>query len=121
MKFSGKVLMAASGKADSTLIVVLHRHLYDSAVAKEKPRYFTHLDSGGNFTFHYLEPGTYAIYALEDDGTKKYQSKAQMFAFADSPIVVGPTSNPILLYAYNDTSGSRPTRKSTAAPAAKKK
>ena len=116
MQFSGKVILAATGKTDSTLIVMLHRHIDDSAVAKEKPRYITHLDSSGNFIFHYLEPGTYAIYALKDEsGQKEYTSKTQMFAFADSPIVIKENYTPITLYAYEDTSGTKtPVKKSTS-------
>jgi hypothetical protein len=121
-EFSGKVIMAATGKIDSTLIVMLHRHTDDSAVAKEKPRYITHLDSGGNFRFHYLEPGTYAIYALKDEGgQRKYTSKTQVFAFADSPVVVQQNYRPVVLYAYDDTSGSKTPKKTTSKVAQSKK
>src|SRR5690606_16958881 len=47
--FSGKVILAETGKADSTLIAMLHRSGEDSAVAKERPRYYTKLDSSGRF------------------------------------------------------------------------
>ena len=41
----------------------------------------------GNFTFRFLKPGKYALYALEDEsGTHEYTTKAQIFAFADSPV-----------------------------------
>src|SRR4029077_15730572 len=36
-ELSGNVIVAATGKADSSLIVMLHRKLDDSAVIKEKP------------------------------------------------------------------------------------
>jgi len=121
-EFSGRVLLAASGKIDTTLIVMLHRHLDDSAVAKERPRYIARLDSSGNFRFRYVEPGTYALYALKDEGgQKKYTTKTQMFAFADSPIIVKPDYVPVILYAYQDTSGSKPVKKSTGKPATAKK
>lgn len=116
LEFSGRVLIASTGKVDSTLIVMLHRHLDDSAVAKERPRYYTHLDTSGNFRFHYLEPGTYAIYALKDEGgQRKYTSKTQLFAFADSPVVVQQNYSPVVLYAFEDTTGSKPVAKKTTA------
>jgi hypothetical protein len=121
MQLSGRVIVASTGKPDSTLIVMLHRKLDDSAVAKERPRYVARLDSSGNFLFRYIEPGTYAIYALEDDGNKKYTSKSQFFAFSDTPIVVRPNYSPLLLYAYNDTSVVKHTKKSPVASNAKKK
>jgi hypothetical protein len=120
MEFSGRVILAATGKVDTSLIVILHRKLDDSAVAKDRPRYMTRLDTSGGFRFRYLEPGTYAIYALDDGGTRKYTSKSQLFAFSDTPIVVRPNYTPVVLYAYNDTAGSKPTKKPAAAQSKKK-
>jgi uncharacterized protein (DUF2141 family) len=122
MEFSGRVIVASTGKVDTTLIVMLHRHLDDSAVAKERPRYITHVDTGGNFHFRYLQPGTYAIYALEDIGNRRYTSKSDLFAFSDTPIFVRPNYTPVLLYAYNHTTGSKSTKKTaTTNPSTKKK
>src|ERR1700752_4273641 len=71
LELSGRVLMAETGKPDSSLIVILHRSLDDSAVAKENPRYFTRLDSGGHFTFRNLPSGTFRVYALKTEGGMK--------------------------------------------------
>ncbi|HEX4850215.1 MAG TPA: Ig-like domain-containing domain, partial [Puia sp.] len=123
MQYSGKVVLASTGKPDSTLIVMLHRKFDDSAVYKDRPRYITKVDSGGNFKFRYIEPGTYAVYALKDEsGLKKYTSKAQIFAFADSPIVVKENPVPITLYAFQDTTKQKPTKKTVkkAPPPTKK-
>ena len=46
---TGKVFIAQDGKTDSTMIVLLHRNLDDSAVAKEKPRYYVPLKGDGSF------------------------------------------------------------------------
>jgi hypothetical protein len=101
MRFSGNVLVANTGKADSTLIVMLHKNLDDSAVVKEKPRYIARLDSMGRFSFRYLEPGKYALYALKDEGgTRRYLSSASLFAFSDTPVVIGPGTPPSTLYAF---------------------
>ena len=51
---SGKVVMAETGKTDSTLLVVLYRNAEDSAVVKERPRYVTRLNGKGLFTFRFL-------------------------------------------------------------------
>jgi hypothetical protein len=97
----GRVLLAQTGKADSTLTVMLHTHSYDSAVAKERPRYIARLDSAGYFDFHNLPAGTFAIFALHDEGgTMMYTSEQQLFAFADQPVVVNRITEPVILYAF---------------------
>lgn len=96
---SGKVIMAETGKIDTTLLVVLHRNLQDSAVAKDKPRYITKLDGKGNFTFRNLSAGTFALYAVPNDFSRHYDDTTKPFAFADS--AMGSTHNtPVTLYAY---------------------
>ena len=103
LTLSGKVLMAETGKPDSTLVVMLHQHGDDSAVVKEKPRYIARLDSSGNFTFRNLPHGTFYIYALDDQsGQHKYLSESQIFAFADSAVVLQTTNTPIILYAFGE-------------------
>src|SRR6185312_6495267 len=78
--FAGNVLQALTGRPDSSLVVVLHRKLDDSAVFKDRPRYLTKVDSTGRFEFDHIEPGRYAVYAMKDEGgSHKYLSKAQMF------------------------------------------
>jgi len=99
--FSGKVIVAETGKADSTLIAVLHRSLADSAVAKEKPRYITKLDGKGNFQFNNLPRGTFALYALPNDYSKRYDDTTKLFAFADKPITIADSTQPITLYAFS--------------------
>ena len=115
MTFTGNVLVANTGKADSTLIVMLHKNLDDSAVVKEKPRYVARVDSLGRFRFRYLEPGTYALYAMKDDGgTRRYLSSASLFAFSDTPVVIAQGTPSSTLYAFvePDTSRKTPTKSS---------
>ncbi len=117
MTYSGRVIMANTGKPDSTLTAMLHDKLYDSAVAKERPRYIARLDSSGNFTFNNIRPGTYALYALKDEsGTHEYTTKAQVFAFADSPVNLTKSTEPLLLYAYADTSDFKTKPKKNLLP-----
>ncbi len=101
LSFSGKVQIAETGKVDSTMIVMLYKNLADSAVIKQKPKYIARLDGTGNFSFQNLAAGEYRVYALKDaDGSKTYNSKAELFAFADSSIKINDATSPITLYAY---------------------
>jgi len=109
LTLSGKVILAETGRVDSTLAVILHKHGDDSAVVNEKPRYATRLDSSGNFTFRNLPPGTFYIYALKSEGGSYRYSERQLFAFADSEVVVGANNEPITLYAFTEIP---PTEKS---------
>jgi len=127
LQFAGKVILAETGRPDSTLIVMLHKSLTDSAVAKEKPRYFARVDTAGNFQFRNLPPGKFAVYALKDEGMRQYTSRKQLFAFADSPVVISGSTRSVILYAYAEpdtakapaTTSIIPSR-GTAKPAADK-
>jgi hypothetical protein len=113
MELSGNVVLAETGKTDSTLIVFLHTDDDDSAVVNEKPRYIAKLDGKGNFVFKNLPPKTFYLYALRDEGgTHRYFNDKQLFAFADSPVVARSKPEPVTLYAY----ASKPTAAQTALP-----
>jgi hypothetical protein len=102
LSLSGKVLLAQTGKTDSTLIVILHRNLSDSAVIKERPVYISNVDANGAFRFQNLPKGNFAIYALGEAGiVRRYQNKSQLFAFADSAVASGSTKE-ITLFAYRE-------------------
>ncbi|MBN8852888.1 MAG: hypothetical protein BGO55_14865 [Sphingobacteriales bacterium 50-39] len=115
MQLSGNVIIANTGKTDSTLIVMLHKKLDDSAVVKEKPRYIARLDTLGRFHFRYLEPGTYALYALKDEGgTRRYLTPSQLFAFSDTPVVIGPNTPSTTLFAYVEPDTTKHVSKSSS-------
>ncbi len=100
-ELTGRVMLAETGMPDSTLIAVLHRSGEDSAVAKERPRYYAKLDSSGNFRFRYLAPGNYYLYALKDEGgLKRYTGRSQLFAFAEKPVSVSGKAISPTLFAY---------------------
>lgn len=102
LELRGKVLLAETGKTDTTLIVMLHSSADDSAIVKERPRYIAKLDSKGNFVFKNLPPKTFYLYALKDEGgTRRYFNDKQLFAFADAPVVTGGKNEPVTLYAYS--------------------
>jgi hypothetical protein len=106
----GRVLVAETGKADSTLVVMLHKNLDDSAVVKEKPRYVARVDTAGYFRFRNIAAGTYRLYALKDEsGQRRFLSKEQLFAFADSTVDPRSGKNDYLMYAFleKDTGSSK--------------
>ncbi|HWB94800.1 MAG TPA: Ig-like domain-containing domain [Puia sp.] len=117
-EFTGNVVIANTGKTDSTIIAMLHVTDSDSAVIKDRPRYIARTDSSGRFHFQFVKPGKYWLYALKDEGgSHKYLSKAQLFAFADSPVVIGNNTPPVTLYAYAETTETKPAGSgSTSAP-----
>ncbi len=90
-------------------VPAIQPNLDDSAVAKDRPRYFTRLDNKGNFQFKNLPAGRFAIYALKDEGgMKKYSSKKQLFAFADQPMNITRSNPPVTLYAYSEAEETKP-------------
>ncbi len=97
---SGKAIVAETGKVDSTLVALLYRNTDDSAVQKRKPDYTAKLSGDGSFNFVNLPAGNFNVYALKDgDGGKTYNSKKEIFAFADAPVTVSEKTEPIILYA----------------------
>jgi len=114
LTFNGNVMLAETGKADSTLLVLLYKNLDDSAVYKEKPRYVTRLDSAGKFQFRYLAGGAYHLYALKDEsGQKMYNNPSQLFAFADSVIHISKNVTPVELFAYAEEKNTKPVTNSS--------
>ena len=118
LALTGKVIVAETGKTDSTLIVMLHTSEDDSAVIKEKPRYIARVDKDGNFAFSNLPSGSFALFALKDEGgQRRYLSNSQLFAFADERVTPSTSPKPVTLYAYTEKEDS--VKEKGAKPAAK--
>lgn len=100
--FGGNVLMAETGKLDTTLIVVLHKNLNDTAIIKDKPRYYAKLDGTGGFRFKNVEPGKYAAFVLPNNYSKKFEDSTLPFAFLNSNIVVTDSTTLATFYAYKE-------------------
>jgi hypothetical protein len=97
--YSGKVFLAASGKIDSNLLVVLHNNLSDTAIFKLKPPYYTRLNGKGEFQFNFLPKDSFQVFVVNSAFNKKYDDSTQLFAFL--PRTVIPGSKIIdTLYAY---------------------
>src|SRR5258705_6973448 len=101
LELHGKVVLAETGKVDTTLVVLLHTSNADSAVVNERPRYIAKVDGKGNFVFKNLPPKTFYLYALKDEGgTHRYFNDKQLFAFAGSPVSTQLKTEPVTIYAY---------------------
>ena len=101
LEINGKVVMAESGKPDSTLKVLLYRNGVDSSVSTRKPDYITFLQGDGNFSFKNLPAGNFLIFVLKDgDGNKYYNLKSEIFAFNDREINTTDKNDSLLLFAY---------------------
>ena len=99
-ELTGKVIIAESGKTDSTLIALLYRSTDDSAVQKNRPDYVAKLKGDGSFTFVNLPAGSFKVYALKDgDGGMTYNSKKEIFAFANAPVSISEKTEAVILYA----------------------
>lgn len=122
LKLSGKVLLAETGRPDSTLQALLYRTTADSSVETRKPNYIARIDRNGIFTFTNLSEGVYKVYALKDgDGQKTYNSAIESFAFADSDIIVNGKNDSVRLYAYEQEKDIKKTPVATLKTAAEKK
>ncbi len=119
LQLRGRVILAQTGEADSTLLVLLHRRGDDSAIIKEKPRYVARLDNQGNFLFRNLPADTFYLYALKDEsGSYRFSGRDQLFAFADKALKVdGTDTSTHLLYAFADNEGVSPAGPRAAKPA----
>lgn len=98
----GNVRMAQTGAVDTTIVAMLYNDLSDTAVQTHQPKYIAKVDNQGNFTFKYLAPDTYHLYALKDEtGRYFYVDESQLFAFSTLEIKPGDTVASFQLYAYN--------------------
>jgi hypothetical protein len=112
--YSGKVILSESGRIDSTLLVVLHKNLNDTAILKDRPRYFTRVNGKGEFKFHNLPEGDFAVYVIEGQSNflKRYDDSTRMFAFRNSPVTINPNTTPDTLYAFEEFKRKAPVSSS---------
>jgi len=101
MMLTGNVLLAETGKVDSTMIVLLYSNLADSAALKIKPKYIARVKSDGSFAFQNLSGGEYKVYALKDsDGSRTYNISTELFAFLNNSVIITDTTQAVTMYAY---------------------
>lgn len=101
LTITGKVIIAETGKVDSTLLVMLHKTENDSVVINSKPRYITRVNNKGEFKFSNLPEGIFYLYAIKDEtGIGKLLGKNQLFAFSDRSISTREKPDSQMLNAY---------------------
>lgn len=101
LELSGSVVVAETGRVDSTLIVILHKDATDSALIKSRPFYLSKLDKNGRFRFRNLPPDRFFIYALKDEGgTRRFTKPSQLMAFADEPVFTNRQNDSLVLLAF---------------------
>lgn len=100
--YSGRVVVAATGKVDSTLIVVLHNNVNDTSIYKNAPRYYTRVNGKGNFSFKNLAPGTYAAYVIPTNFSRKYDDSTNYFGFLNNHVVVSEQTKSDTIYAFEE-------------------
>ena len=122
LSLSGKVQIAETGKIDSTIIILLYRDANDSSVQQIKPNYIAKVNGDGSFIFNNLPQGNFSIYALLDgDAGKTYNSKTELFAFAEKSILVSTNNEPVSLYAYAEEKSNKTSSTTTKAKTATQK
>ncbi len=101
---SGRVVLAETGLADSTMLAVLYTDLSDTAIYKNMPRYYTRLDSAGNFEFNFLPQNIpFHLFAVENSYMRNYADSTKLFAYYGNTITASQTDSvPLVLYAYRE-------------------
>lgn len=109
LKIKGKVMIAESGKVDSTLLVLLYRNASDTDVLSRKPNYITKIKGDGSFLFEHLPNDAYQIFALKDgDGNKYYSLPTELFAFHETTINATDTGDAVMLFAFAEKKETPP-------------
>ena len=94
LTLTGRVLNAfdqkPKAKDDKTATwVMLYNDLNDSVVYKQTPTYLARTDQMGFFTFSYIRPDTYRLFALRDMNSNfLFDMPNERIAFADSFVVM---------------------------------
>jgi hypothetical protein len=116
-KLFGKVVLAATGMVDSTLIAVLHPSEKDSAIFKDKPLYYTRINGAGKFEFNFLPSKDFKVFIVPNDYNKRYDDSSKLFAFIDHTVNAVTTKDSIQMYAFEAV--PKAVKKSTSSLSAK--
>ena len=101
-KLTGNVMLAETGKIDTTLIAVLYSNLNDTAVLKTKPQYMAKINGKGDFSFNHLPNKAFNLFVMPNDYSKKYDDSTKMFAFGDSSVHSSQEPVPVKLLAFEE-------------------
>lgn len=102
LRLSGKVLVAASGLADTTAQVLLYpEENADSNLLKQPPPYRQKVQ-GGTFEIKNLPNRRFKIYAVRDANQNAYFDAGEWMAFSPNAIQPASAPSPITLYLFQD-------------------
>lgn len=118
--YRGKVVLAEKGTVDSTLIVLLHNNTSDTAIYKNRPRYFTRINGKGVFEFNNLSGGYYTAYVLPNDFSKKYDDSTKLFAFRTETLLINSKTITDTFYVFEAFKRKTATTSTTSATTASK-
>lgn len=99
---NGNIVLAKDGKIDTTLIVVLHSNLSDTAILKHKPKYVSKLDGFGNFEFNNLPNILFNVFVLPNDFSKKYDDSTKLFGFLNYSVLATDSTFKSTIYAFKE-------------------
>ena len=109
LEIKGKVVLAESGKVDSSMLILLYKDAPDSAVLSRKPNYISKVNGEGIFVFNNLPSAQFSIYALKDeDGNKYYSTKSETFAFINQEVSSSQKNDEIRMLAYQEKKSKKP-------------
>lgn len=111
LSVTGKIYKGDDLEPVKGVFVLLYHGTADTLPRKTMPDYVTRASDDGNFRIDHLSEGTYTIYGLTDgNNNKKYDLDDELFAFADSSIVISPYNNFIPAYPDSLISGADSVR-----------
>ncbi len=90
LQLKGKVINAATGLADTGKIglMLYYKSAGDSAILKQKPKYYSTTNADGTFTIKGLPNRAFTIYAIKDvNDNKIYDINEDMIAFTNETIL----------------------------------
>ncbi len=113
LSVTGNVFNASNLEVPENTIILMHKHLADSAPAKLFPDYITLADKNGGFRINNIKEGTYRLYALQDKNNDKKYEIDEGFAFMDNPAMIDQTKNYLPVIKVKDTTKVKPGVKIT--------
>jgi uncharacterized protein (DUF2141 family) len=113
LSVTGNVYNSSNLEVTDKTIILMHRHLADSAPAKLLPEYITLADINGGFRINNVRGGSYRLYALQDINNDKKYEIDEGFAFIDNPVMIDPAKNYLPVIKSKDTTKVKPGVKIT--------
>ena len=89
---AGRVLDAYTLKPVPNCKILVHNILADSSLQTNRPYYFSITNNEGAYSVGYMKPGTYAVYALNDENQNFVLDAGEALGFRDSEVTLSDSS-----------------------------